>query len=256
MTVGIGIKCSDGIVLACDSLETLGRGVPVKRYSNKVQILRHDKLKNPVAIVSAGMTAYFDKFWYRARRTAIEAAFNQQKRELDIVDFSEKVCEVIMTALLKEYAIDRAKFLGIPLTEFSLSLIVAGTTTYENDLRTYLVYADGISEPIEHYGTIGSGAAYAELFLRFLLTEPDIKVARAAELAIYAVKGVELMDPNVGGDTNIRIMTLKNGKLAIKDLPKKQRPRQPAQKMEKVLQHLGKGIEQLVQQKEAKYAKK
>lgn len=36
MTVGIGINCSDGIVLACDSLTTFGRGVPVLRYANKV----------------------------------------------------------------------------------------------------------------------------------------------------------------------------------------------------------------------------
>lgn len=255
MTVGIDIKCSDGIVLACDSLTTFGRGVPVLRYNNKVHTLEHENLKSQVAIISAGMTAYFNKFWYRACRTGIKAAFNLVKRKLDIIDFSEKVCEPVVTALLKDYAIDRGKFLGTPMTEFSLSLIVAGAT-YENELQSYLVYPDGISEPIEHYGTIGSGAAYAELFLRFLLAEPEVKVSRAAELAIYAVKGVELMDPNVGGDTNVKIITLKEGKLAIKSLLKRERPKEPRHKMEKVLQHLGKGIEELVQQKGAKYAKK
>jgi len=37
--IGIGIKCSDGMVLACDSLTTFSRRVPVRRYSDKVHIL-------------------------------------------------------------------------------------------------------------------------------------------------------------------------------------------------------------------------
>ena len=39
MTVGIGIKCSDGIVIACDSLATYSRDVPILRYTNKVDIM-------------------------------------------------------------------------------------------------------------------------------------------------------------------------------------------------------------------------
>lgn len=254
MTVGIGIKCSSGIVLACDSLTTFGRGVPVLRYNNKVDVFRHDKLENDVAVISAGMTTYFDKFRDRACRQVIKAAFDQNKRKLDIVDFSQDVCEPIMTALLKEYAIDRLKFLGAPIVEFSLSLIIAGAT-HDNELRAYFVHTEGVSEPIEHYGTIGSGAAYAELFLRFLLVEPEITVGRAGELAIYAVKGVELIDPNVGGDANVQIITLKNGKMNIADLPQDNRPKEPREKMEEVLQNISKGIEGLVIGKEEKHAK-
>ena len=72
MTVGIGIKCSDGIVIACDSLATYSWGVPVLRYTNKVDILKHDKLENEIAVISAGMTTYFDKFRDRACRRMIE----------------------------------------------------------------------------------------------------------------------------------------------------------------------------------------
>ncbi|MBA7692348.1 hypothetical protein ES703_100915 [subsurface metagenome] len=188
--------------------------MPVLRYSNKVDVLRHDKLENEVTVISAGMTTYFDKFRDRACRRTIEEAFKQDEQKLDIVDFSQNVCEPIMTALLKEYAIDRTKFLGAPIVEFSLSLIIAGAT-HDKELRAYFVHTDGVSEPLEHYGTIGSGAAYAELFLRFLLVEPEISVVRAGELAIYAIKGVELMDPNVGGDANVKLITLNDGKLNI-----------------------------------------
>lgn len=246
MTVGIGIKCSDGIVIACDSLATYSRGVPVLRYTNKVSILKHDKLENEIAVISAGMTTYFHKFRDRVCRTVIDEASKQSGNKLDIVDFSEDVCEPIMTALLKEYAIDRAKFLGAPIVDFSLSLIVAGAT-HDKELRAYFIHTNGVSEPLEEYGTIGSGAAYAELFLRFLLIEPKISVLRAGELAMYAIKGVELMDPNVGGDTNVKIVTLNRKKgLCVEDLPDSNKPKDPRGKMEIVLQSISKGIEELV----------
>lgn len=245
MTVGIGIKCSDGIVIACDSLATYSRGVPVLRYTNKVDILKHDKLENDVAVISAGMTTYFDKFRDRACRHAIDEASKRSGGKLDIVDFSEDVCEPIMTALLKEYAIDRAKFLGAPIVDFSLSLIIAGAT-HDKELRAYFVHTNGVSEPLERYGTIGSGAAYAELFLRFLLIEPEVSVLRAGELAIYAIKGVELMDPNVGGEVNVKLITFNKNHLYIKDLPDGNKPKDPRGKMDGVLQNISRGIEELV----------
>jgi 20S proteasome alpha/beta subunit len=249
MTVGIGIKCSDGIVIACDSLATYSRGVPVLRYTNKVDILKHNNLENEVAVISAGMTTYFDKFRDRACRRAIDEASKRSGGKLDIVDFSEVVCEPIMTALLKEYAIDRAKFLGAPIVDFSLSLIIAGAT-HDKELRAYFVHTNGVSEPLEQYGTIGSGAAYAELFLRFLLIEPKLSVLRAGELAIYAIKGVELMDPNVGGETNVKLVTLDKNRLSIKDLPDDNKPKDPRGRMEGVLQNISKGIEELVGKEE------
>jgi len=245
VTVGIGIKCSDGVVIACDSLATYSRGVPVLRYTNKVDILKHDKLENDIAVISAGMTTYFDKFRDRACRHAINEAAKRSRNKLDIVDFCEDVCEPIMTALLKEYAIDRAKFLGAPIVDFSLSLIIAGAT-HDRELRAYFIHTNGVSEPLEQYGTIGSGAAYAELFLRFLLIEPNINVLRAGELATYAIKGVELMDPNVGGEANVKTVTFNKNKLIIDDLPESNKPKDPMGRMEGVLQNISKGIEELV----------
>src|SRR5437016_3473786 len=87
MTVGVCISCSDGIVLACDSLTTFGRGVPVLKYSNKVHVLEHEGLAFPVAIEAAGVTTFFDKFRDRALRTAIDQAFMRQGQKLDVIDF-------------------------------------------------------------------------------------------------------------------------------------------------------------------------
>src|SRR5574341_861225 len=60
MTVGIAINCTDGIVMACDSLATYSRGAPVARHTNKVHVIQHDGLENPVTLIGAGMMAFID----------------------------------------------------------------------------------------------------------------------------------------------------------------------------------------------------
>lgn len=245
MTVGLGINCTDGIVLACDSMATFGRGVPVVRYTNKIHIVDHPQLEHKVAAIAAGITLYWDKFRERATRHSIDAVASHLGRRLDIVDFCEGVCEPIVTALLKEYAIDRAKFLGAPIVEFSLSMLVAGATK-DGEIRAYFVHPEGVTEPLEHFGTIGSGAAYAELFLRYLLAESQIDTTRASRLACYAVKGVELMDPNVGGEANVATVKMGKGRLKIEIVPPDKHPDNPRDKMEHVLKRISQQIEALV----------
>jgi len=246
MTVGIGINCKDGMIVACDSLATFGRGVPILRYTNKAYIIEHEKLENPVAVVGAGMTTFIHKFRDRAMRIGIDLAAERLGYKLDVLDFCEGVAEPIVSGLLKNYEIDRAKFFGAPISEYSLSLIVAGLER-NGELRGYFVYADGVSEPLEGYGTIGSGAAYAELSLRFLLVEPEIDTKTAGRLAIYAIKGVELMDPNVGGNTNVLVLSQNQGNVQINEFPDEHRPEDPREMMEKVLGRIGKSIEELLE---------
>jgi len=248
MTVGIGISCVDGIVLACDSLSTFGRGVPVLRYSNKVHVLQHDALENPVAVLHAGVTTFFDKFRDRALRTQIGEASKQLKRKLDIIDFSDAVCEPVVTALFKEYTFDRNEFLGAPVSDFSLALIVAGATRGGEELRAYFVHGDGLSERLEQYGTVGSGAAFAELFLRYLLVGSEIKSVDAERLSVYAIKGVELMDPNVGGDVSILTLKLAKKQLVCSEVSTAGKNETAKEKMQAVLEKLSKSIEGLVEE--------
>jgi 20S proteasome alpha/beta subunit len=176
MTVGVAICCKDGIVMGCDSLATFSRGAPVSRFTNKLFIIEHKDLLSPVAMVGAGMTAFMDKFLDRTKREGIGIAAAEIKRKLDIVDFVERVCETVVTLLVKEYAIDRNRFFGGPLSDFSLSMLIAGSTSSEHgaaELRAYNIHSVGLAESIDGYGTIGSGAPYAELFLHGLLPEPQ-----------------------------------------------------------------------------------
>ena len=251
MTVGVGIKCTDGIVLACDSMATFGRGVPILRYTNKVRVLDHAKLIGPVALLGAGLTTYVDKFLHRASHIGIDLAQRNLRRKLDIVDFCEHVGEPVVSALLKEYGLDRAAFFKAPVVDYQLELLMAGTTT-DNELRGYFVHENGVSEPLEQYGTIGSGAAYAELFLRYLIAGPQIDVKQASRLAVYVIKGVGLMDPNVGGTTSVAVITnTKKGekgepKLTIGLLPSDKLPKDASQTMENVLGRIGGLIQEVL----------
>lgn len=216
MTVGVVIKCSEGIVLACDSLSTFGRGVSISKYQKKMHVIEGQELAYPVAFVGAGIGAYVDKFMYRMNRGGLASAMQRYGRPLDVIDFAEGVCENLVTVLFKEYEIDRRRFLDTPVPQFNLMLIFAGQT-HSGNLRAFIAYPDGLTENIDQYGTIGSGAAYAELFLRDLgFVEDEIDLTDAAGLAVYAVQGAAIIDPSVGGTINALLISQEKGGLVIK----------------------------------------
>jgi len=257
MTVGVVLCCKDGIVLASDSLATFSRGVPVARFTNKVYTIEHKELLHPVAIGGAGMTAFIDKFADRVRRTSIESAQKAVRRKLDIVDFVERVAEPVVSIMLKEYAIDRNQFFGTPISEFGLSMLVAGATAehvdFPAELRAYNIHSIGLAEQVEDYGTIGSGAAYAELFLHGFVPEPKkLSVKDAVRLVCYTIKGVEIMDPNVGGDTRVCALQWsdpdKDGKkqLLIKRYDTRSLPTGAKDRMESVLKKIGTDMRKIV----------
>jgi 20S proteasome alpha/beta subunit len=250
MTVGVGIECTDGIVLGCDSLAKFGRGVPIQRYTNKIEVLDLDGLHSEIAIASAGSTTFFNKFKNKLRRKDVidQARKDIQRPDLDIVHFTDDVCEAVATTLYKEYTIDRSQFLGTSNDYFDLSMIVAGST-YDGELVSYFVHPSGLSEPLERYGSIGSGAAYAELFIRFLISgEHEIDTTQAGQLATYAIKGVELMDPNVGGDTSIKILSQDDsGHIQIDPFPENEKPPDAKERMKDVLTEIGDELETLVE---------
>jgi 20S proteasome alpha/beta subunit len=251
VTVCVALCCSDGVVVASDSLTTFGRGAPVARYTNKVYVVEHADLANPVVVAGAGASTFIDKFIDRAKREAIEATAKELKRKLDVVDFVERVCEPVVCILMKEYWIDRAKFFGGPQSDFSLAMLVAGCTLnakgVPNDLRAYTIYSDGLSEIVDGYGTIGSGAAYAELFLHGFAPEPHkVLTKEGVNLLSYAIKGVEIMDTNVGGDTSVCVLKVANDKLSVTRLSASALPPNSKDTMEKVLKRIGTDMRRIV----------
>ncbi len=219
------------------------------RHTNKVYVIEHSKLLHPVALIGAGMTAYIDKFVDRVKREAIEAAAKDvPKQKLDIVDFVERVCETVVAILLKEYYIDRAKFFGTGVSEFQLAMLVAGATR-DKELRAYNIHSMGLAESIQEYGTIGSGAAYAELFLHGLVPNASAsKLDDVVRLVTYAIKGVEIMDPNVGGDTRVCTLKFSGDKLKPVHVASASLPKDAKNRMEEVLKKISTDLRELVAQ--------
>jgi 20S proteasome alpha/beta subunit len=178
MTIGLAIKCQNGIVLASDSLASAGN---TSKYAQKIHVINHECLLAPVIIVGAGSSAFIDKFIDRCQRGRIEyycqvlrSALKNEKYMLDIVDFSEGVAESIVCDLYDHYVNNRSNIFGNNVwSSYELQLLVAGATK-DCEFRAFTVYHNGISENIETYGTIGSGAQYAEIFLRELIPSQNI----------------------------------------------------------------------------------
>ena len=247
MTVAMAVHCKDGIVLAADSLATFSRGAPVTRKKNKLHIIQDENLRHPVALTGAGASAFIDKFIDRAKREDMSRVFSQLNRKLDIVDFVERVGESICAHLFKEYMVDRIKFFEGRFVDYDLALIVAGATR-DGEMKCYHIHSPGLAESIEGYGTVGSGAAYAELFLRSFLPEPDeVRIDEAVKLACYAVKGAEIMDPNVGGEAKICKLIMSGEQLIAEYVHRRAVPQSAKEEMEQVLRNIGENMKEMVE---------
>lgn len=162
MTIIVGVKCKDGVVIGSDSQSEFARGVAVKRL-NKAKIYI---IQKRFAIAGAGTLAHIEK-----AVDAIDLGLREAKRRKGGVDLSEDECvnaiERSITAVYKEYNIDRSNFLGDPQAKdfFNPILICSGLEELNGAANAclFIVHNEGVVEKIGDYATAGSGAAYAEL---------------------------------------------------------------------------------------------
>ena len=204
MTLCIAVKCKDGVLLACDSKTVYGRGVPIPRETNKIYILDLDgAINNKVAMMGAGTIAFIDKFIRMFRSGDIKKAANDVGKEsLKLSEIINKVAEPIASVICDEYIKER-KIIKEPPFD-----IIIGGFEEEDEPEVFTLYGDGLAEPIHDFGSIGSGAAYAELFLRYLLPPSDEREIRSIiESVCYVIRLVETIDPHVGGKINLAKIT-------------------------------------------------
>lgn len=207
MTIIIGIRCADGVVVATDSQAEFSRGVDVKRLNmNKITTL-----EDRYIFAGAGVHAHI--------RTLIENVTffiqnqeSQQRSQLNR-DEAEKVAEQALWALVKHYHIDRSAVLGVADIEFFTPIVIfSGGNIVDKSVDYYIYFLygqDGTVEPIDDYGASGSGAAYAELLLKRLYSE-DMTVEEGIKVGIYVTEEVKAIDPHCGGDIQIAVQKTTN----------------------------------------------
>jgi 20S proteasome alpha/beta subunit len=200
MTLVIGVNGRDGLVLASDSEVVFSRGAPVKRMNaNKIR-----RLDGDVAIGGAG-TLLFIRKAIGGIRTKVEEKEKNESRKLGVEEIAD-LSEGVMLALYKTYNIERSRYL-YDITKaqaqeeiFDPTLVMGG---YENNAsHLYMIFPEGVAEPVDDYCTIGSGAAYAEHLLSKFYSQ-KLSVENLRTLSVYVIKQVETIDPNVGGPVGV-----------------------------------------------------
>jgi len=202
MTIAMSIKCVDGIVIASDSQVEFGRGVSIKRLNaNKMY-----QLDDSFIVAGSGAVAHI-----RKAVDAINFALKEKKREKDSI-LSEEECvnalEKTVLALHKEYNIERSKLLDVDEREYFSPILVFGAKAIEeNETKFYsgIVHGDGTVEPVEDYGTVGSGAAFAEMLLKNFWIK-GITVDEAMAVAAYTINEVIEIAPDCGGLTKLGVL--------------------------------------------------
>jgi len=202
MTIVISIRCVDGIVIASDSQVGFERGVSIKRLNaNKMY-----QLGDSFIVAGAGAVAHI-----RKAVDAINFTLEEKKREKgstltedECVDTLEKT----VLALHKEYNIDRSKLLDVDEREYFSPILVFGAKAIEEKETNFysgIVHGDGTVEPVEDYGTVGSGAAFAEMLLKNFWIK-DITVNEAMAVAAYTINEVIEIAPDCGGLTKLGVL--------------------------------------------------
>jgi 20S proteasome alpha/beta subunit len=204
VTINIGIKCTDGIVIASDSQVGFGRGVEVKRV-NANKIYNWD---GRFALSGSGILAQIQTVVDNIK-AAIAQREESQRSHLN-KDECEDTIERVMWALYARYNIQRSQAIGADEREFFNPICVFAARNAGEDgndvLCLYIIHANGIVEPVLDYATAGSGAAYAEILLKNLFLD-NMNVQEATKIAIYVINEVKEIDPNCGGPTKIGVLT-------------------------------------------------
>jgi proteasome beta subunit len=176
----VGLKCSDGVVVATDSLITWGTFV----LSDKG--VKAFKLTDTIVLASAGLTSDYQMLVNRLKAQIKLYELNQKK------DISVKALSKMLANTL--YARRMAPLYAQTVV---VGVDVDGPQLYSLDMGGSLIPDD--------FTATGSGiaTAYGVLEERY---KPSLSVKEAEELAVTAVKAGIARDVQSGGD--IRVMSV------------------------------------------------
>lgn len=184
MTIIVGVKFSNGIVVATDSRLTYGESDYIRDQARKV-----DALTKKIAVTSSGLTGACDRILRQVREhieTTNDLAFDE------II----KICEDVTWDFYKTFKerFDKEE----EEANWNVEL-------FSSD-RMVEIHENGVSEEESKYLCEGSGTPYAEYILRQRyktnLSEDECKI-----LVAYVVLQTSRIDPNVGLPINITTVT-------------------------------------------------
>jgi 20S proteasome alpha/beta subunit len=196
MTLIIGARCKDGVVLIGDKKVTEGN---TSIEQEKITILPFG-----VAISGAGYTDFFDKFGIKLKNY-----MNQRVLEIDNLKKERKIpketglydyiddfitdCETILVKLREDYR----------EVEPQLHLLISLRNDNKSELH-FINISDGVDSIRKTFMTIGSGSPYANFFLRELWSQ-DLTMEEMAKIGTFIIDYVSKknLDEAVGKGVQI-----------------------------------------------------
>ncbi|MFX1295390.1 MAG: archaeal proteasome endopeptidase complex subunit beta [Promethearchaeota archaeon] len=181
----IGIRCSDGVVLASEKRLTFGSGIQSK------SVKKVFKLTNNIGIAFAGLVSDF------------------------------QVVKDTMGAFMKLYELEQKKVMSINAAAKQISTLLYNRRIFPYFTNTIIGGIDDIGPKVfaldligsvieDDYATIGSGS---EIAIGLLESDynPNITVEKGKELAIRAIQAAAQRDPSSG--EGIDIIAIQKAKL-------------------------------------------
>jgi proteasome beta subunit len=178
----VGIKCSDGAVVATDSLITWGTFVLSEKG------IKAYKLTDTIVLASAGLTSDYQMLVKRLQ-AQIKLYELNEKKQISVKALSKMVANILYARKLDPMFVQPV-IVGIDKT---------GPVLYTLDMGGSLIPDD--------FTAAGSGmqTAYGVLEREY---RPDLTVKEAEEVAIRSVKTAIARDVQSGGE--IRVMSVTN----------------------------------------------
>ena len=215
MTLIIGARCKDGVVLVADKKVTEGN---TSIAQDKITILPFG-----VAVSGAGHTDFFDKFSIKLKNYLIQrsAEIEQLKAKKEIpkdsplysyIDEFITDCETLIVKLREDYR------------EVEPQLHLLMSLRNENNSELHFIAMDsGVDSIRKTFKTIGSGSPYADFFLRELWN-PNLTMEEMAKIGTFIIDYVsdKKLDEAVGYGVQIvkipdLIPNMKDGEGEIKE---------------------------------------
>lgn len=184
MTLIIGIRCRDGVVIGSDRKVIRGGEA---EYSNKVFVI------NNVALAVEGLTGIRDDFLYLLN---IEL---ERRRGVDSLYEMKVIAEDIVASLAERYR-ERIR------EESPIGVLMAGREQLtQGRAMLYYIHGVGYGESVEMLCS-GHGGPYATTLAKFLL-DKNLDCNENARRAAFIISWVaEDVDITVGGDPEVAIV--------------------------------------------------
>lgn len=191
MTLIVGARCQDGVVLAADRRR-------LARYEKGPETMKLFKLKCGVVLAGAGDDAVLNEARIFIERRVEES--QSQSKKLELFD----IVEITMSTVNELVGLYRDKI------EESFGYVLAGLENFNNGkAKLCTIFGAGLSDV--SWACIGSGSPYARPLVDLIFADGDLSTQDAVKVMPSLYTLVSTVQTTVGGGVDICIVKDREG---------------------------------------------